>query len=824
MTPLPAIAFAGPLALVIPGNPFLNAAMLAGLVAVSIPIIIHILNRRRAHVVDWGAMQFLETSLTSRSRRILIEEIILMALRCLLLALLALALARPYFFPGRLLASSAADAQDIAIVLDGSLSMTLRSVDPTGAAPPAGTQPGGVALTTRFDQAVAEARQVIRACRPADAVSLIVAGAAVDPIVAKPISDRRIVESQLLAARPTGGSLDAPKGLNEAIRSLAAGRNAVKKVIFITDAQQIGWDLSAEKRWSFLAEEARESLPTPPTFIVRTLDPPNQWRNAAVTQVNLDRVTVGTDREVTISVTVANTGVGTIEPKAVELVVDGVSVERRAAGEIAAGASTTVVFEHRFEQSGPHIVAAIADCPDDLPGDNRTVRVVNVLESLPVLVIEGAHSARPLGSDAAFLRLALAPPDEDANSPAEPVAQLIRPTVVAATDIARVKDFEAYRVVILADVPRLPKAVAAELARFVAAGAGLLVAPGDKADKPFYDNWNGPDERRLIGCRLLAFDAPAADGDEDEPCLRVVPNSIDHPAVKLLADPSVSDLAAVRIRRRWVVEPDVEQGVAVGAWLDSGEPFLVQRKLGKGFVLTLSVPLDNRFSDLPVHKCYVPMVHELVYYLAAPSQQPVNLQPGQRIACAVPGRVVAGDVAEVVAPDGRRWRAQLQRRRGRWQATYAHTAVAGLYRLSLPDAALGELATRPALAAKGDVPGGLPFVVLGSPDESWLEPLSEADYTRAGEFVDLKRAETLSELIHAIRGGLPVTEIWRILALVCAVLLGAEILTTRAIAVRRQVHTARPVAFGADQVDADRFRADARATLATRAAKEESVK
>ncbi|GAG43096.1 unnamed protein product, partial [marine sediment metagenome] len=79
---------------------FLNLAMLTGLVAVAIPIIIHLLNRQRATIVDWGAMRFLLESLTHRSRRILIEEIILMALRCLVVALLVLAMARP-FMPSR---------------------------------------------------------------------------------------------------------------------------------------------------------------------------------------------------------------------------------------------------------------------------------------------------------------------------------------------------------------------------------------------------------------------------------------------------------------------------------------------------------------------------------------------------------------------------------------------------------------------------------------------------------------------------------------------------------------------------------------------------
>ena len=79
---------------------FLNWAMLAALVAIAIPILIHLLNRQKATLVDWGAMRFLLESLTSRSRRILIEEIILLALRCLAVALLVLALARP-FLPSR---------------------------------------------------------------------------------------------------------------------------------------------------------------------------------------------------------------------------------------------------------------------------------------------------------------------------------------------------------------------------------------------------------------------------------------------------------------------------------------------------------------------------------------------------------------------------------------------------------------------------------------------------------------------------------------------------------------------------------------------------
>ncbi|MEO0416358.1 MAG: BatA domain-containing protein, partial [Verrucomicrobiota bacterium] len=74
--------------------------MTLGLLGILIPIIIHLLNRRSSKVVDWGAMNFLLESLAIRNRRIQLEEALLMATRCLLVGLLALALARPFIPPG----------------------------------------------------------------------------------------------------------------------------------------------------------------------------------------------------------------------------------------------------------------------------------------------------------------------------------------------------------------------------------------------------------------------------------------------------------------------------------------------------------------------------------------------------------------------------------------------------------------------------------------------------------------------------------------------------------------------------------------------------
>src|SRR5437016_4076827 len=96
--------------------------MLLGLAGVAIPVIIHFLNRRRFDVVDWGAMQFLQVSETTR-RRLLLEELLLMLLRMGLVAVLVFALAAPYTTSRLLAGVSPRENRDAVLVLDGSYSM-----------------------------------------------------------------------------------------------------------------------------------------------------------------------------------------------------------------------------------------------------------------------------------------------------------------------------------------------------------------------------------------------------------------------------------------------------------------------------------------------------------------------------------------------------------------------------------------------------------------------------------------------------------------------------------------------------------------------------
>src|SRR5262245_58816201 len=104
-------------------NPWL---LVAGTLAVLVPILIHLLNRRRFRVVAWAAKEFLLAADKKNRRRIRLEHLILLVLRCLAVFLIGLVLARP-FLP----TSAAAGLIDAAkferiVILDDSLSMQAR--------------------------------------------------------------------------------------------------------------------------------------------------------------------------------------------------------------------------------------------------------------------------------------------------------------------------------------------------------------------------------------------------------------------------------------------------------------------------------------------------------------------------------------------------------------------------------------------------------------------------------------------------------------------------------------------------------------------------
>ena len=101
---------------------------LAGMACASVPVLLHLLNRRRFRVVEWAAMQFLREAL-QRNRRIMqIRDLLLMLLRAAAVLLFGLALARP-FFTARHEPHDAGQPVHAVLLIDNSLSMGYQTLD-----------------------------------------------------------------------------------------------------------------------------------------------------------------------------------------------------------------------------------------------------------------------------------------------------------------------------------------------------------------------------------------------------------------------------------------------------------------------------------------------------------------------------------------------------------------------------------------------------------------------------------------------------------------------------------------------------------------------
>ena len=127
---------------------FLHPALAWGALLAGVPILIHLLNRQRFRPMAWGAMRFVEAAWRRTRRRMQLENLLLLLLRAGVIALLALALARPFLERSSPLAALTESRRDIVVLLDVSASMGHRQ-----------------GLETPFDRARARAAELFSELR-----------------------------------------------------------------------------------------------------------------------------------------------------------------------------------------------------------------------------------------------------------------------------------------------------------------------------------------------------------------------------------------------------------------------------------------------------------------------------------------------------------------------------------------------------------------------------------------------------------------------------------------------------------------------------------
>lgn len=734
--------------------PFANPILLWGLPAAAIPIIIHLLNRRRHRVVDWGAMRFLDLSYVTRHRRIRLEELLLLLLRTAMLLVIVLALARPFLVGG--LFGAGQSRRDLVIVLDSSMSMNYRD-----------------GARTSFSRGAELARQVAGALSQGDGFDLVHATQEPRALFPELTYDLETAGRAMEDLKTSRASLDMVKSLKLALAILKGGTSPLKQIVVITDGQRFGWSADDASAWKAVADDLA-GLSVKPQIIVATVPPSGPTVNASVAQVELSRDMVGTDREVGLQVRVHNFSARDLAGRRLRVLVDEAPKADLDLATLPARGELVLPFTHLFTQTGPHVVTAELD-DDALPDDNVAHFGLEVLDSFPVLLVDGEPGQAPAESELCYLRAALDPLDPTSRTRRNLVsAGVVEPGRLGEKNLSR------YSAVVLANVDRLPNEQVLALEHFVRNGGGLLIAPGEHIDRDFYDQVLFAGGRGLLPTALAD---PIGDARARTVSVSMMTTGLTHKALQVFNDPNKADLSKARFYRHWRLSGLRPEAIAA-LLLADGDPLLVEQRFGSGRVMLMTVPVDADWSNLPLRANYVTLMQELISYLASPTLTSRNLLVGQTLSIdldsAVSGSVPAPDKSlqkvTVTGPTGQKRTADIVKRDGRTVALYPHTDQAGLYQVEILAAGRGG-ATAPAET--------FTCVVNVDPAESDLTALaadSRSILTDRTGIRFLADSATLSAVVFA--GSLQF-ELWPYLAVLVLTMLVGEVLFTRALAGRK---------------------------------------
>lgn len=628
---------------------FLNPWMLIGLSAILIPPIIHLLNRRRYEVVDWGAMQFLQLSEVTR-RRLFIEELLLMLLRMGLIALLVLALAGPFITSSNLARLTPRANRDVVLVFDGSYSMGSTGKD-------------GIP----HEKAKEWARAFIADLTPGDSVAILQAKEQVVPVLAEPSHDPARVRRHIDELPAPSGGCDWRPAVQEAAAILSRSQRAEREIIVLSDGQRFGWaDRDSLFRWAFLASELGLDQAEPPAeqprprfWVVnvapeREVDPPN-W---SLAPLETNRLLAPVGREIVFRTAMDLHGQKAYTPPhRVRLEVDGRFVRNLEVPRAAQLQNGRVPFSfaQAFASPGSHLVSVIleVDPPpeerpandtvkDELPGDNRQDFAIEAVQVLPVLIVDGDTEPKEK-NHVDFLRQALEARDPTpvVRTRVVPITEF-DPALLAAPEANKADESAVRpRVLILRDIPRLTAAQQEAIGQFLADGGGVLVTLGPRAEA---DAYNVQLYRGGKGWLPAHLDGIENDEGKPENAAHPVPGGSDHPALRLFVEKPKDgqgparfpQLGRVRFAHWWKLTPPPRNsaGVKVAALRTAAAeyPFLVEwidpNRAGR--LLACAVPFDDSWGpELIRSESFLPLVHELVYYLAGARSAEFNLEPGQ---------------------------------------------------------------------------------------------------------------------------------------------------------------------------------------------------
>lgn len=555
---------------------FLNPFFLLGLLAVAVPVVIHLINLRRPQKVQFSTLSFLNELKKSTIRRIRIKQYLLMAIRALAVLFLALALARP-FLPPTLTGSSGSDTpKAVGILIDNSASM--NRVGTKG---------------PLIEQAKEVAASIIQGARTDDRFLVATTNGEL-PVLNLSGASRAVEQIGEVEAKNTGNFISTAMQLLYERLQQAPMEAAI--VYLVTDGQQS--QLQDLEKLDLEAGTAAKQV----SFQMVELGNVNQ-QNLAISDISLRSQMLSRGTPVTVEVQVENVG----NVSAVNQFVS-MEVENRMVGQypvaLEPGESGEFLFEIVAEEVGDIAAEVILD-GDEVSYDNSRFFVLRIPQSRSVLLI--GDEASGLADFRSYLKPAL----EAAKS----TNTQIEFTEAQVEDLDQSEIF-SHDVIVLDGLREIPEYWFDDLQRFVQDGKGVLFFPSEQGDvnnyNAFFRLFNAGSFQNIKG-EYASFQSVDEFGELVE----------GHPILDDLFDKEEQEQISLDLPELFFYyqyrEPD-NTGSYTILTSRTGDPLLTEQRFGEGRLLTSAFGADPGWTNFPVNPLFAPLYYRSVLYASSPEQ------------------------------------------------------------------------------------------------------------------------------------------------------------------------------------------------------------
>lgn len=559
---------------------FLNPAVLLGLLAASIPILIHLLNLRKLKKIEFSTLTFLKELQKNRIRKVKLKQWLLLALRVLIIMFLVFAFARPTLEGVAIGGTTSAAKTTALFVLDDTFSMSV--IDQDG---------------SYFNQAKQTIRNLLKNFQEGDEIGLILISdkSSENLNITSNLSEfERLIES--LNVSYSSGMIH--NSLVQAAEVISQSKNFNKEIYILSDFQS--GRLVKEDLISDLSQLMDKN-----TRIYAI-----NYSGRDVFNLSIDKLEVSTaifekEKPISFKTTVTNHS-SQINNNSVLSVFLGGERAAQQSTSLNPGESKMIEIEAVAKQTGfIEVTAELED--DDIEYDNKRFLSINIPNRIPVLLSADQQS------DLSFINIALQTGNVSDNYKLD-----IKPTNQLLS--TRLEDYNVLFIIgesITSGFERIKS--------FIEQGGGVVIFPSSKINMDRFNNL-------LQNIGLPKAESHIGQPDKTDNPTLFQDTDFEHPLLKNIFDAQ---------EKKRIESPDIYSyyRIITGASgrniisLPDGSAFLSEIRIGKGKVLLFNSATVLSWNSFPLKGLFPALMNKSILYLATQEQngrdnfagEPVNL-------------------------------------------------------------------------------------------------------------------------------------------------------------------------------------------------------